>query len=85
MSKNLGLMEMTRYKVELSRILKKGLNGKDKTEIWANIKNMESCSTTKKLVWWEDEKGHFHDESPNLSCELRDIIDNAWIEKKRYW
>ena len=80
----LMLIFMGGYKVELNKILKDGIRGK-KTEIWAKIKNLESCVTTKKLIWWEDEHGQFHDESLNLLSELRDVIDNAWIEKKRYW
>ena len=78
-------MVMAGYKVELHRVLKDGIDGKNKTEIWADITESETCMQSKKLIWWEDEHGHFHDESPNLPVELRDIIDNVWIEKKRSW
>jgi hypothetical protein len=38
-----------------------------------------------KLIWWQDENGVFHDNTPNLPVHLRKMIDNAWIETKRKW
>ncbi len=78
-------MLMTDYKVEIDRVIKKGFEGKDKTEIWAKIKNNKTSETEKILIWWEDEHGVFHDETPNLPIEIRDVVDNAWIEKRRQW
>ena len=75
---------MTAYDVEIDKVLRKGLSG-DKTEIWAKITNLDTLETMEKLIWWEDENGVFHDETINLPAELRSIIDNAWIEKKRHW
>ncbi|MFO8078392.1 MAG: hypothetical protein R6U21_07120 [Thermoplasmatota archaeon] len=76
---------MTDYKIEIDRVIKKGIAGKDKTEIWAKIKNIKTSESEKKLIWWEDEDGVFHDETPNLPNEIRDKVDNAWIEKRRQW
>ena len=76
---------MDGYEIELDRILKTGIDGKNKTEIWAKIRRLDSSEVDKMLIFWEDEEGHFHDETPNLPVEYRDLIDNAWIEKKRYW
>jgi len=76
---------MSDYKVEIDRVIKKGFEGKDKTEIWAEIKNLKTSESMRKLIWWEDESGVFHDETPNLPIEFRDEVDNAWIEKRRQW
>lgn len=37
----------------------------------------------KKLIWWKDEDGVFHDESKDLPIKFRDMIDNAWLHKVR--
>ena len=75
---------MTAYNVKIDKVLKSGLAG-DKTEIWARITNLETSETMDKLIWWEDENGIFHDETSSLPVELRSIVDNAWIEKRRHW
>lgn len=71
--------------VEIERILKEGMEGKQKTEIWAKIIDPKTKKTKDILIWWEDDEGIFHDETPNLPADIRDIVDNAWIEKKRQW
>ncbi len=76
---------MNEYKVEIDRIIKKDVGGEDRTEIWAKIQNMETNQVMNKRIWWEDENGLFHDETPNLPVDLRDLVDNAWIEKRREW
>ena len=76
---------MTDYKIEIDRVIKEDATGSEKTEIWATITNKDTNETMDKLVWWEDDNGVFHDETPNLPIEFRDLIDNAWIEKKRQW
>jgi hypothetical protein len=76
---------MSGYKVQLHKILKEGFQGNTKTEIWATIFNKKTNETVNKLIYWEDDNGLFHDETPNLPIEMRDIVDNAWIEKKRTW
>ena len=76
---------MTDYKIEIDRVIKEDATGSEKTEIWATITNRDTNETTDKLVWWEDDNGIFHDETPNLPIEIRDLVDNAWIEKKRQW
>ena len=76
---------MTEYKVELDRILKKDVEGKAKTEIWAKILNLDTKEQTETLIFWQDEQGVFHDETPNIPADMRDAVDNAWIEKRRIW
>lgn len=76
---------MAEYKVEIDRVVREGLTGTEKTEIWATITNLDTKETTDTLVWWEDDNGIFHDETPNLPADLRDKVDNAWIEKRRHW
>ena len=76
---------MTDYKVELNKIIKEGVEGKQKTEIWANITNLNTNESMDKLIFWKDDNGVLHDETPNLPTEVRDKIDNLWIEKKRIW
>ncbi|HMA83337.1 MAG TPA: hypothetical protein VKP59_03820 [Candidatus Thermoplasmatota archaeon] len=71
--------------VEVSRVIREGIEGKEKTEIWAKITDQNTKKTTDTLIWWEDDDGTFHDETPNLPSDLRDKVDNAWIEKRRHW
>ena len=55
------------------------------TEIWTEITDRETCKTITKRIWWEDDEGVYHDETPSLPIELREDVDNAWIEKSRKW
>lgn len=71
--------------VEVSRVIKEGIEGREKTEIWAKITDKNTKKTRDTLIWWEDDDGTFHDETPNLPADLRDKVDNAWIEKRRHW
>jgi hypothetical protein len=52
-------------------------------EIWAKIMNITTGESMDVCIWWKDDKGRIHDESPKLPIELRDIVDNAWIENLR--
>jgi len=76
---------MFEYDINIKRLLKG--DGKDniKTEIWAEITNRSTCETMNRRIWWEDDDGIFHDETPYLPIEFRDAVDNAWIEKSRKW
>ena len=76
---------MFNYNIEINRLLKEMKNGDIKTEIWAEINDKLTGKTITKLIWWEDDEGAFHDETPDLPVEIRDQIDNAWIEKCRKW
>ena len=76
---------MPDYNIEITRMIKEGDRGNLKTEIWAEIKNKETNTTMNKLIWWEDEDGAYHDGTPGLPTELREKVDNAWIEKSRKW
>ena len=76
---------MSNYNVNIKRLLRESNKGEIKTEIWAEITNKETHEIMKKLIWWEDDDGVFHDETPDLPVELREIVDNAWIEKSRRW
>ena len=76
---------MPNYKVDIKKLFKKYPNGIKKTEIWAEITDLETCSSMNKKIWWEDDSGVQHDETPHLPTEVREAVDNAWIEKKRKW
>ena len=76
---------MPDYDIDIKRLLKEGINGNIKTEIWAAITDKETCKTMNKRIWWEDDDGVFHDGTPELPTELRGDVDNAWIEKSRKW
>jgi hypothetical protein len=65
------------YKVNIRYLIPK--NNKVKEEIWAEIFNYNSGEIMKKLIWWRDNKGLFHDESSNLPIKYRDMVDTAWI------
>lgn len=70
--------------IKIHRVIKEGGQGKQKTEIWAKIMDKEKNETEDALLWWEDDEGTFHDESPNLPVHLRDLVDNAWIEQRKH-
>ena len=76
---------MPDYDIEITKLLKERKNGTMKTEIWTEITDRETCKTITKRIWWEDDKGVYHDETPSLPIELREDVDNAWIEKSRKW
>ena len=76
---------MSVYDIKINRLLKEGDRGDIKTEIWAEITDQETNTIMNKLIWWQDEKGVFHDNTPNLPVHLRKLIDNAWIETSRKW
>jgi len=65
--------------------LRGGEKGNIKTEIWAEITNINTRETTNRRIWWKGEDGVFHDGTPDLPIELRADVDNAWIEKSRKW
>ncbi|MEF8879242.1 MAG: hypothetical protein V5A64_02465 [Candidatus Thermoplasmatota archaeon] len=56
-----------------------------KSEIWAEIIDSDTNKKMDKLIWWKDKKGVIHDCTPDLPPELREKVDNAWLEKKRKW
>jgi hypothetical protein len=74
---------MSGYKIKINKLLKEVETGETKTELWAEITDKENCTTMNKLIWWQDENGRFHDGTPNLPPHLRELVDNAWIEKRR--
>ncbi len=76
---------MSNYEVNIKRLLKEGSKGSNKTEIWAEITDKKTCKTMNRRIWWEEDNGTFHDESPMLPAEVRTAVDNAWIEKRRKW
>jgi len=75
---------MSKYKIKINKLpsLKDSNN---KSEIWAEITDLKNCTTMNKLIWWEDENGIYHDNTPELPVNLREKVDNAWIEQKRKW
>jgi hypothetical protein len=76
---------MSDYDINIKRLLKKSEKGNIKTEIWAEITNLDTSKTMMKRIWWKDDDGVFHDGTPGLPIHLRDAVDNAWIEKSRRW
>ena len=76
---------MINYNVNIRRINKRNFCGESVTEIWADITNKKNYTTMKKKIWWQDDNGIQHDETPNLPIEVRNAVDNAWLEKKRRW
>ncbi|MEA3458551.1 MAG: hypothetical protein U9R21_07735 [Candidatus Thermoplasmatota archaeon] len=76
---------MSEYDVNIKRLLEEGKKGNIKTEIWAEITNLDTGKTMKKRIWWKDDDGVFHDGTSKLPVEFRDAVDNAWIEKSRRW
>jgi hypothetical protein len=76
-------VKMSGYKIKINKLLKNGEKGNKKTEIWAEITNKETNTTMNKLIWWQDENGAIHDGTPNLPVHLRELVDNAWLEKRR--
>ena len=76
---------MTNYDIKIERLLKEGRKGNVKSEIWAEITSSDTGKTMKKLIWWKDDDGVFHDGTPGLPVDLRGDVDNAWIEQSRKW
>lgn len=76
---------MSNYDIKISKLLKDCKDGTTKTEIWTKIKDKKTSKIISKRIWWEDEKGIYHDATPELPINLRKHIDNAWIEMKRKW
>jgi hypothetical protein len=76
---------MPNYKVDIKKLFKESTSGDQRTEIWAKITNLDDASTMNKRIWWEDDNGVQHDETPNLPTDVREAVDNAWIEKSRKW
>lgn len=76
---------MPDYNIKITKLLKERENGTMKTEIWTEITDRETRKTITKRIWWEDDEGVYHDETPSLPIELREDVDNAWIEKSRKW
>jgi hypothetical protein len=74
---------LTDYKIEINEILKKDCKDNRETEIWADITNLKTCKTMKKRIWWKNRDGIMHDGTIDLPVDLRDLVDNAWIEYSR--
>jgi hypothetical protein len=76
---------LNNYNVNIRRVNKRNLCRGSIAEIWADITNKENYTTMKKRIWWQDDNGIQHDGTPNLPIEVRNAVDNAWLEKKRHW
>ena len=61
---------MTDYDIKIERLLKEGRKGNVKSEIWAEITNLDAGKTMKKRIWWKDDNGVFHDGTPGLPVNL---------------
>jgi len=80
-----GESEMPTYNVDICRKLRRDKEGNIKTEIWAEIEDAATGTITNKLIWWEDDEGIYHDETPELPTDLRKVVDKMWLEKRRAW
>jgi len=78
-------VQMSNYNIEINKLLKEMKNGNIKTEIWVELTNKVTSKTIKSRIWWEDDNGAYHDGVRDLPIEIRDAVDNAWIEKSRKW
>jgi hypothetical protein len=78
-----GRPPMFAYNVEITRLLKTGRDGTSKTELWAKIIEMATGMEMNQRIFWEDDEGILHDETPLLPIHLRELVDNAWIEYRR--
>ena len=76
---------MSNYKVDIKKLFKKNTGGTQRAEIWAEITDLKNSTTMNRRIWWEDDNGVHHDETPNLPFDVREAVDNAWLEKKRKW
>ena len=76
---------MCAYSVEITRLSRAGKDGTAKTELWAKIVEMATGEKMNQRIFWEDDEGAFHDETPLLPVHLRELVDNAWIEHRRKW
>ena len=74
---------MIEYRVDLEEIIRKNIKGEKIIEIWARIINLDTKEKIKKLIWWKNSDGIFHDESGNIPTEFRSIIDNEWMKRFR--
>ena len=76
---------MTDYDIEIKKLVNKGTNDMLKTEIWAILTERKTGKKITQRIWWEDDEGVYHDGVAALPVEIRDSIDNAWLEKSRRW
>jgi len=74
---------MPNFDVIIKKFLKERKKGDVNTEIWAEITDLETCKTIMKRIWWKDDNGIMHDGTTDLPTNLRDLVDNAWIDSKR--
>ena len=80
-----GSIIMDNFNIKIDKKLRRDAAGNLRTEIWAEILDTTTGSVMNKMIWWEDDDGIYHDGTPELSVDLRDIIDNVWIETSRKW
>ena len=73
---------MPNFDVIFKKFLKERKKGDVKIEIWAEITDLETCKTIKKRIWWKDDNGIIHDGTIDLPINLRNLVDNAWIESR---
>ena len=76
---------MSDYSVNVKRLLKEGKEGDQTTEIWAEITDKKTSKTINRRIWWKDNEGISHDETPFLPVEFRGMVDKAWLEKGKRW
>jgi hypothetical protein len=74
---------LNNYKIEINEIQNEDCKDNNKTGIWSKITNLETCKTIKKRIWWKDGDSIMHDGTTELPIDLRELVDNAWLEYSR--
>ena len=75
--------KLKNYIIEISEIFENDFDKTKKTGIWVKIKNQKTDEIINKLIWWKDNDGIIHDDTEKLPFELRDLVDNAWLEYRK--
>ncbi len=75
-------METSDYEVEINRALKKETKDKTKIELCGKTTSRNIKKITNDCIWWKDDDGMFHDETPQLPIKIREDADNIRIEKR---
>jgi hypothetical protein len=74
---------LNNYKIKINEILDNNSDKNKKPGIWVKIKNLKTGEIINKHIWWRDKDGIMHDDSVNLPAQIRDLVDNTWLEYRR--
>jgi hypothetical protein len=76
---------MKNYNINIYKIKNNNNQKHNKSEIWAKITNKITNISIEKRILWIDENGIINDESVKLPPNIRDLVDNVWIERCKKW